>query len=110
MLRSDAAGIRYAEDVCARSVTLFVALLRSAEGVDEQTPRLSGSDGGHCPCGCWGGQDVLTTIKMNVSLKKDAQGNARLVQNGETPRAYADCIGRLFALAESRISGKPVVR
>jgi hypothetical protein len=43
------------------------------------------------------GQDIYSAIKLNVSLKKDAGGNAKTVQSNETPAQFNDCMGRLIA-------------
>lgn len=42
-----------------------------------------------------GGQDVNTTIKMNIALKKDAAGHAQTVKNDETARDFFNCTSRL---------------
>jgi hypothetical protein len=43
-----------------------------------------------------GGQDIATPIKLNVRLKKDANGNAVRLQNDETQADFFGCLGKLF--------------
>jgi hypothetical protein len=58
-----------------------------------------------------GGQDVYTRVKLNVSLKRDASGNARQAQNDETPREFAGCMQRLLSSFKSKVgSGAPLGR
>lgn len=43
-----------------------------------------------------GGLDVTTPIKLNVSLTKDANGNAARVVNEETRADFFSCLGKLI--------------
>jgi hypothetical protein len=50
-----------------------------------------------------GGQDVHSSIRMNVALKKDDRGNARQVLNDETPAQFFDCLARLASDLQRRL-------
>lgn len=41
------------------------------------------------------GQDVYTTIKMNVALKRDAAGNAQRVESNDTAQSFLSCVSKL---------------
>lgn len=54
-----------------------------------------------------GGQDVFTTIKINTSLKRDAAGNASIVENEETLPAFASCISDLMTSVKEQLERSP---
>jgi hypothetical protein len=53
-----------------------------------------------------GGQDVYSSIKMNVALTKDSNGVASRITNDETPRDFFKCMSRLAAKLSDRLGGK----